>query len=183
MIYTDKRPPLRPGEKEKGLTRAAIRVEPASPRHQLDPLSRLNYAKLYTVEYNVKVWFVGSVNSKSEHHLIADYNDVHPPMGTGGPIPASSQGALAHTGSQYETPTLYNPTAAPFVYNATQENAPGPSSTPYGNFPGGVDLSNIYRIGDPPSVIEEVPEDQERFDEGFYEESQSRNYDTGRREY
>jgi hypothetical protein len=37
------------------LTNVPIKAEAISPRHKLDPVSRLNYAKCYTVEYNVKV--------------------------------------------------------------------------------------------------------------------------------
>jgi hypothetical protein len=54
IIYTDK-PVISRGEKEKGLTKKPIKVVPSSPRHNLDKFSRLNYAKTYTVEYNVKV--------------------------------------------------------------------------------------------------------------------------------
>ena len=54
IIYTDK-PIISKGEKEKGLTKKPIKIIPSSPRHKLDRYSRLNYAKTYTVEYNVKV--------------------------------------------------------------------------------------------------------------------------------
>lgn len=55
IIYTDKSPQYFAGEKEKGLTRAPICMTPDDPRHKLLKGSRLNYAKPYTVEYNVKV--------------------------------------------------------------------------------------------------------------------------------
>jgi len=80
IIYTNKTPVAFKGEKEKGLTKKPIRVEPSGPRHKLDLASRLNYAKLYTVEYNVKVWFIGKVHSRSEWQLGTDYNRVHPPL-------------------------------------------------------------------------------------------------------
>ena len=54
IIYTEKAIAAR-GEKERGLTKKPIKVIPSSPRHKLDSFSRLNYAKTYTVEYNVKV--------------------------------------------------------------------------------------------------------------------------------
>ena len=54
VIYTEK-PVFAKGEKEKGLKKKPIKVIPSSPRHRLDNFSRLNYAKTYTVEYNVKV--------------------------------------------------------------------------------------------------------------------------------
>ncbi len=55
IIYSAKRPVALRGEKEKGLTMRPVRVIPDTPRHKLDNASRLNYAKPYTVEYNVKV--------------------------------------------------------------------------------------------------------------------------------
>jgi hypothetical protein len=55
IIYSGKKPIAIRGEKEKGLTMKSIRVTPDNPRHKLDDASRLNYAKNYTVEYNVKV--------------------------------------------------------------------------------------------------------------------------------
>jgi hypothetical protein len=54
IIYTDE-PEYFEGEWERGLTRPPIRMTPDQPRHKLQRGSRLNYAKTYTVEYNVKV--------------------------------------------------------------------------------------------------------------------------------
>jgi hypothetical protein len=55
IIYSGKKPVAFRGEKEKGLQKRSIKVTPDNPRHKLDDASRLNYAKTYTVEYNVKV--------------------------------------------------------------------------------------------------------------------------------
>ncbi len=60
--------------------RPSIRVEPVDPSHKLDPASRLNYAKLYTVEHNVKVFFIGQVARRSEQQIVTAYNDVHRPL-------------------------------------------------------------------------------------------------------
>jgi len=83
QIYTldknqKKAPPLEPGELP--LTKKAIRVDPISPSHKLDSASRLNYAKLYTVEHNVKVYFVGRVAKRYEQQVVTDYNDTHRPL-------------------------------------------------------------------------------------------------------
>ncbi|KAH8790009.1 hypothetical protein F5882DRAFT_401600 [Hyaloscypha sp. PMI_1271] len=37
------------------MTKKAIRIRIKDPSHKLDPMSRLNYAKLYAVKHNVKV--------------------------------------------------------------------------------------------------------------------------------
>lgn len=91
IIWTDKAPVMFKGEDKKGMTKAPIRVAPFSSRHKLDEASRLNYAKLYTVEYNVKVWFVGRIHQDSEYQLTADYNVEHPPM----PVRGYPMGATA----------------------------------------------------------------------------------------
>ncbi|KAN0095215.1 hypothetical protein V8E51_015926 [Hyaloscypha variabilis] len=80
IIYSGNRPIAFRGEKEKGLSRRSIKVLLDSPRHKLDDASRLNYSKPYTLEYNVKVWFIGSISSDSEWQLRTDYNRVHPPL-------------------------------------------------------------------------------------------------------
>jgi hypothetical protein len=80
IIYSGKKPIAFRGEKEKGLTMRSIKVAPDNPRHKLDDASRLNYAKAYTVEYNVKVWFIGKVSSDSEWQIRTDYNRIHPPL-------------------------------------------------------------------------------------------------------
>jgi hypothetical protein len=76
------------GEEERGLTRTAIAIVPDSPSVVLLPESRLNYAKLYPIEYNVKVCSMGQVWKGSQRDLIQDYNEVHPPLETRG-VPLS----------------------------------------------------------------------------------------------
>jgi hypothetical protein len=99
LIYTEKKGQKGPPnllEHEYPLTKKPIKVDPVSPSHKLDPASRLNYAKLYTVEHNVKVFFVGWVAKKHEQRVVIDYNNSHRPlpdrpfprgdMGTGGDL-------------------------------------------------------------------------------------------------
>src|SRR5271170_917364 len=59
IIYTKSGRKPRETDDEQKLQNNPIRMEPMSPRDQLNPLSRLNYAKIYTVECNVKVCFIG----------------------------------------------------------------------------------------------------------------------------
>lgn len=58
----------------ENLTKEPIRVIPKTPRDKLDPESRLNYAKIYTVEHNVKVWFIGHIAEKSQRKLMTDFD-------------------------------------------------------------------------------------------------------------
>jgi hypothetical protein len=48
-----------------------------NPRDKLDPNSRMNYAKVYTVEHNVKVLFIGRIAPKYEQQVVIDYNHIH----------------------------------------------------------------------------------------------------------
>ncbi|KAG4435137.1 hypothetical protein IFR05_009369 [Cadophora sp. M221] len=86
IVFSEKKAVYAHGEKVKGLTKKPIRIS-CSTRHKLDELSRMNYAKTYTVEYNVKVCFIGKVDKKSEWQLTADYNIMHPPLKHNGTKP------------------------------------------------------------------------------------------------
>jgi hypothetical protein len=69
-------------ELEKGLmANKPIRIDLKDQSQKLDPLSRLNYAKIYTVEHNVKVLFIGRVAKNYEQEVIRAFNDAHPPLG------------------------------------------------------------------------------------------------------
>jgi hypothetical protein len=75
---THKPPSELPGEHM--LPNTPIRIEPLTPRHILDSTSRLNYAKTYTVEHNVKVCFIGKVHKNSRTAFIDDYRKIHDVM-------------------------------------------------------------------------------------------------------
>jgi hypothetical protein len=96
VIYSTEEPVVASGEKEKGMTKRPIRVTVSSPRHKLDSFSRINYAKPYTVEHNVKVWFIGRVHKNSEWQLGTDYNEVHPPLQARG-VPPQADNYFTNT--------------------------------------------------------------------------------------
>lgn len=115
IVYTSIKPEYLNGEWDKGMTKQAIRIDPATPRDKLEPQSRLNYARVYTVEYNVKVCFIGKVHVDSRSQVVADYNATHPALTYGGdvPAPAFSTEDVSQAGS----------------WNATSDiQAPGPAS-------------------------------------------------------
>jgi hypothetical protein len=71
-------------DREIGLmSKHPIRIEVINDSHKLDPLSRINYAKLYTVEHNVKVFFIGKVAKNYERDVKNAYNEAHPPFDAG----------------------------------------------------------------------------------------------------
>ncbi|KAH6668951.1 hypothetical protein B0J14DRAFT_657959 [Halenospora varia] len=119
VIHTTDDPEYLPGEFEKGIMIKPIKVD-AGPRHPLDKASRLNYAKLYTVEYNVKVWFIGYISRNSEVVLAASYNEHHREM-----VPGGTGG----TNRSLSTP-------APLA-SYPQGSPPGPSGYSHGPPPGG----------------------------------------------
>jgi hypothetical protein len=67
-------------EDEEKLSKKPIGIKPSSPRDQLDQHSRLNYAKIYTVEHNLKVCFIGSIHKDSIKYFKRDYNATHAPL-------------------------------------------------------------------------------------------------------
>jgi hypothetical protein len=71
IIYSDRQVEY----KGENLTKRAIRVEMTTSKEKLDEASRINYAKAYTIEYNVKVLFIGRVHHKHRHQLLADYQN------------------------------------------------------------------------------------------------------------
>jgi hypothetical protein len=132
-----------------------IKVAPDNPRHRLDDASRLNYAKTYTVEHNVKVWFIGKISSDSEWQIRTDYNRVHPPLEikgvrppdipddtyehvasaidytTGGGYSASAgYYSGGSSGGTYNGGSSYPSTA---TYDAYPSSSYGPSYGSYGN--------------------------------------------------
>lgn len=75
IVYVgDQAPPNLRGENI--LSKPPIEMIPKSPRHKLEPASRINYAKIYTVEHNVKVCFIGHIAPSSEMQLMRDFDDT-----------------------------------------------------------------------------------------------------------
>lgn len=98
VVYSSKKEGPYLLEREEGLmSKSPIRIEVTSEAHKLDPLSRLNYAKLYTVEHNVKVFFIGQVARKYERPLIIAYNEAHPPLEPGPQSHLDSEDLIRYT--------------------------------------------------------------------------------------
>ena len=72
IVYTGKRPPNKLPE-EKKMNKDPIQVEPVDSSMELDPLSRIHYAKPYPVEHNVKVCEVAMVAARDVRKLWAYY--------------------------------------------------------------------------------------------------------------
>jgi hypothetical protein len=59
---------------ERKLSKNPIQVISKAPRDKLHPGSRINYGKIYTVEHNVKVLFIGKLAKESERTLMTDFD-------------------------------------------------------------------------------------------------------------
>ncbi|KFY11671.1 hypothetical protein V491_07104 [Pseudogymnoascus sp. VKM F-3775] len=76
-------------EGEQPLPNEPVCVELRNQRDQLDITSRLNYAKMYTVEHNIKVCFIGSIHEasrkqfKKSFHRIENDDSLSPTMEEG----------------------------------------------------------------------------------------------------
>ncbi|KAM3068126.1 hypothetical protein ACMFMG_011175 [Clarireedia jacksonii] len=110
IIYTDQ-PRLLQGEDPVRAMKQPVKVIPNGPQHKLDSASRLNYAKVYTVEHNVKVWFIGHLAKESGVHVAAGYNEENPHISCPSDLPAGgtnntvsyTQGSSSFTG--YSAPS------------------------------------------------------------------------------
>jgi hypothetical protein len=82
VVFSSKKEGFFIHEGEEGLmSKKPIRIEIKDASHKLDPSSRLNYAKVYTVEHNVRVLFIGRVAENYEQEVVKAFNDTHPPLG------------------------------------------------------------------------------------------------------
>ena len=64
IIYMKGEEPFQ-ADDETGITKRPIMVIPAALDQKLDPMSRLNFGKVHTVEHNVRVMPVGRIDPKS----------------------------------------------------------------------------------------------------------------------
>lgn len=58
---------------EPKLHKSPIRVVLDSRREKLKPQSRVNYSKIYTVEHNVKVCFIGRIHEEYKATFLLDF--------------------------------------------------------------------------------------------------------------
>jgi hypothetical protein len=72
IIYTGSKAPKELSG-EKKLNKKAVRVHNPSEKDKLAVESRVNYSKVYTIEHNIKVCFVGEVHKDSQAIFFADF--------------------------------------------------------------------------------------------------------------
>lgn len=115
IIYTGRIAPEpvqteRPQRGEAGMRPGSIRVDPDEPHIRLDPMSRICFGKVYTIEHNVKVQSIGMVNRAYMQSLLYNFRDVW--VNTAGPGLAQSQASPAAAGPSRSTATMSRPAGA-----------------------------------------------------------------------
>lgn len=76
IAYTGSETQPTQAERRQEPMRTSIEVQRDDPRTMLDPLSRLNYGRIYTVEHNVKVKAFGWIHPRSRHFFDMDRTTV-----------------------------------------------------------------------------------------------------------
>jgi hypothetical protein len=141
------------GEKEKGLHLRSILAIVDNPRYKLDDASRLNYAKQYIIDYNVKVWFIGNNSSESEWQLTTDYKKVEPEDNAD---ITTYKGATSYTDPYYQqrVESEYRGANSSSQYMTTDFPSPK-SATSYSN----AHLTLAYTSTSARHSIETIPEE------------------------
>ena len=81
IIYTGKTAPsAQPSERPKpgvaGLLKTSIRVDPDDIGEKLDPMSRIDFGRVFNIEHNVKVRSLGKVHAASKANLITQFRTI-----------------------------------------------------------------------------------------------------------
>jgi hypothetical protein len=176
VVYSSEREGPYLPDREKGLmSNKPIRIEIRDAAHKLDPLSRLNYAKVYTVEHNVKVLFIGKVAKNYEQDFIRAFNEAHPPLDPSPPdYRPDTPGGIFHHAEEPEPTYPTVPMAIPvasYSSGAQQYSSSYATTNPY-PYPGqgaqpythtAVSSSQPER---PHTGQQQQPEDQ-MYDDGY----------------
>ncbi|KAF7900667.1 uncharacterized protein EAF01_007969 [Botrytis porri] len=132
IIFTTSEPMLVKHEDGSKMKYRPVKMIPDSNKHKLEAASRINYHKVYTVEYNVKVWFIGRIDPGSRRAVTECYDQAHPPL---------SRSTQALTPSSYPSNPAYS--SSSYSYGDTM-----PSSAPnYGGTGYNIDPSNSNQYG------------------------------------
>jgi hypothetical protein len=99
-----------PGEREKGMTKEPIMIEPTDTLETMQPFSRLRCGKIHSIEWNVKVRDIGMVTSRDIAKLLRYYKEEQ----SDGFIPDEDyyEGDLSQNPSSYLQP-IYKPMPQP----------------------------------------------------------------------
>jgi hypothetical protein len=76
IVYLRGTQPLwMPGERERGMTKDPIMIEPTDTLETMQPSSRLRCGKIHIIEWNIKVRDIGMMASRDKTKLLHYYRD------------------------------------------------------------------------------------------------------------
>lgn len=134
-----------------------------SAREKLDKTSRMNYAKVYTVEHNVKVYFIGEIYSKDWNILVEDYNRINKLDGDM-PRTSESYGVSYSSGQVSYSPSYGHATTQ--SYGITSPYVPGTSPS----FDSGAASSYVPRQAYQPHPETETEGQSHKYDRTLYDD-------------
>ena len=100
VVYSEgERPRFMPGEERK-MNKKPLRIKIEDPMEKIDPMTRINFSKAYTVEHNVKVVKIGRIPDADDLRLLRRYfiESVVGPDSDSDPKDQMSPVAVAHIG-------------------------------------------------------------------------------------
>lgn len=76
LVYTSSTPP-EISDSERGMQNIAVRIDPDNATTPLNPMSRIHYGNIYTVQHNIRVKAYGMVNRESVGPLMNQFRQVN----------------------------------------------------------------------------------------------------------
>lgn len=108
---------------------------------QLDDASRLNYAKVYTIEHNIPVDFIGRLATPvSEQQVVTDYNLTHPSL--------EDRYTAQPANEEYALHTVYSPGQGDYQQAPIEDEPPARPTDDYDPNQGDLDLNRPDDIYD-----------------------------------
>jgi hypothetical protein len=80
IVYTSHDPPPLLETEQISEKFASIRIILRSSRDKLDPTSRVNYSKLYTIEYSIKILVIGQIDEDHKERFLNSVRLAHPSL-------------------------------------------------------------------------------------------------------
>lgn len=107
IVYTSSDPPPLLEAEQISEKFASVRVIPRSPMDRLDTSSRVNYTKLYTIEYNIKMHVVGQIDIDHMERFLNNVRLAHPSLSSKAIIEPKGEflGEIYSKGSSVDTAT------------------------------------------------------------------------------
>lgn len=131
IIFSSRLPPQPlnievPARGEQGMRPVPIRIDVDNRAHRLDPVSRLDFGKVHTVQHNIKVKAYGKVNENSLYALQTQFGEVWRDM-----LNSTGAGTGRTVNPGFQTPLVdQRPVAGRQRRDSARSPQAGPSTGP-----------------------------------------------------